>query len=44
MKELLANVTVEQAEAAYEKNGICCTMENGEIVVEVECEDYCENC
>lgn len=44
MKDLTKNVTVEDAVNAYEEKGICCTMQNGEVVVEVECEDYCEEC
>ncbi|MDD3288393.1 MAG: hypothetical protein PHX43_05240 [Alphaproteobacteria bacterium] len=44
MKELLSEITVEQAEKVYEEKSICCTVKNGEIVAEVECEDYCEEC
>ena len=41
MKDLL-NITVEQAIMAYEEKGIAVTLNNGEIVAEIECEDYCD--
>lgn len=44
MKNLTKEITVEQAMNAYEEKGICCVGDNGEVIVEVECEDYCEEC
>jgi hypothetical protein len=44
MKDLMKNVTVEEATKVYEEKGICCIGDGGTIVVEVECEDYCEEC
>ncbi len=40
-KDLLNSITVEQAMAAYEK-GIAVTLDNGEVVAEIEAEDYCD--
>jgi hypothetical protein len=35
------NLTIEDAYRGYQEKGICCTMSNGKIQCEVECEDYC---
>lgn len=40
---LIEKVTVEDAMKVYTEKGICCTVQNGKIVCEVECEDYCNN-
>jgi len=41
MEDMLNDITVEQAMMAYEEKGIAVTLDNGKVIAEVECEDYC---
>jgi hypothetical protein len=41
--DLINKITIEDAMNVYQKEGICSTLENGNIVCEIECEDYCDN-
>lgn len=42
MENLAQMITIEDAIRVYQEKGICCVAHNGEIEVEDECEDYCE--
>jgi len=42
MSNLAEIITVEDATNVYEKEGICCIGDGGQIIVEMECEDYCD--
>jgi hypothetical protein len=41
--ELINNITIEDVIKVYQEKGICSTLHNGNIVCEIECEDYCNN-
>jgi hypothetical protein len=43
MEKFINDITVEDVIYAYQEVGICSTLQNGNIVCEVECEDYCNN-
>jgi hypothetical protein len=42
MSNLAEMVTLEDAMNAYGTEGICCIGDGGQIVVEIEAEDYCD--
>ena len=41
-KQLMKEVTIEDATRVYLELGICSHVHNGQIICEIECEDYCE--
>lgn len=42
-KLTIKDLTLEDAYRGYQEWGICCVLENGKIICEFECEDYCKN-
>jgi hypothetical protein len=43
MMNFMSKITIEDAIKVYQNQGICCTLVNGKLECEIECEDYCDN-